>query len=78
MKKVIESITKLLNMELHESVCTNANGEKCIPVSVVRCVAHEALVSLRDYEVSHSELLALSERAGEVLRELGRLKNPKG
>lgn len=73
MKTAIDTALKLLNVGMHEAVETNAQGKPCVPVSVVRCLAHEMLIVLRDYEAKHNELHLHIEKAGDVLQSLGKL-----
>lgn len=76
MKTAIDTALKLLNVGTHEAVETNAQGKLCVPVSVVRCLAHEILIVLRDYEAKHNELDILIGKAGEVLESLGKPQSP--
>jgi len=70
----IDKASELLNIEKHDAVKMTAQGVPCIPVSVVRCIAHEMLITLRDYEKRDNELLTHLEKAGGLLKSLGKLQ----
>ncbi len=70
MKKMLDIATQLLNIEKHEAVETNEHGKKYVPVSVVRCLAHELIVELRKQEAIDKEVLKHLENTEKTLRGL--------
>lgn len=73
MKKIIDKAAELLNLETHQEAVMNDKAIISIPVHVVRSVAHELLVLLREYEVINAQVLLHLDRAKEVLTALGRI-----
>jgi hypothetical protein len=70
MSKTLDIAVKLLNIEKHNTVRTNAPGKKYVPVSVVRGLAHELIVELREREVMDKELLKKLQSTEAVLKQL--------
>lgn len=69
MKKAIEIVSVLLNMEKYNDIIVQ-DGQKFIPTPVVRQLAHALLLELRKMEAIDNEVLALCDKAGELLKSL--------
>ena len=69
MKKAVEIVSAILNMEKHDDIIVQ-NGQKFIPITVVRQLAHTLLLELRKMEAVDNEVLALCDKAGELLKSL--------
>ena len=73
-EKAIDTALKLLNIEKHNAVETNAHGKKYVPVSTVRALAHDMLVELRRLEAADQEALTHMKKAEKILIGLNRIK----
>ena len=69
MKKAVEIVSAILNMEKHDDIIVQ-DGQKFIPTTVVRQLAHTLLIELRKMEAVDNEVLALCYKAGELLKSL--------
>lgn len=69
MKKAVEIVSAILNMEKHDDIIVQ-DGQKFIPTTVVRQLAHTLLLELQKMEAVDNEVLALCNKAGELLKSL--------
>ena len=69
MKKAVEIVSAILNMEKHDDIIVQ-DGQKFIPTTVVRQLAQTLLIELRKMEAVDNEVLALCDKAGELLKSL--------
>jgi len=70
MSNILDLATQLLNIEKHDAVETNEHSKKYVPISIVRCIAHELIVEIRKQEHSDKEVLGYIEKAEQILRGL--------
>lgn len=69
MKKAVEIVSAILNMEKHDDIIVQ-DGQKFIPTTVVRQLAYTLLLELQKMEAVDNEVLALCNKAGELLKSL--------